>query len=80
MYYHTLLYSFRLYSRLYSKKRAVERYLYSVPSSDHAPPELYSLYSQLIQLYTALYSVIQRLYKDCILYSYTAYTLYSAIL
>ena len=37
------------------------------------PPELYSLrVYNFIQRYTALY-------KDCILYSYTAYTVYSAI-
>ena len=53
------------------QQKASCRALYSVPSSNHAPPELYSTL-QLIQLYTALY-------KDCILYSYTAYTVYSAI-
>ena len=42
-------------------QRTCCRALYSVPASNHAPPELYSLYS-----------IIQR----CILYSYTAYTLY----
>ena len=47
------------------------RALYSYLTSNHAPPELYSLYS-FIQLYTALYT-------SCILYSYTAYTLYSTI-
>ena len=57
------LYSFLVYSRLYSKKRAVERYTATSHTSNHAPPELYSLYS----LYTAL---IQR----CILYSYPSQT------
>ena len=45
-------------------RRTCCRALYSVRASNHAPPELYSLYS-----------IIQR----CILYSYTAYTLYSTI-
>jgi hypothetical protein len=47
------------------------RALYSSLTSDHAPPELYSLYS-VIQRYTAYTAC-------CILYSYTAYTLYSSI-
>ena len=64
------LYSIAPFSRQHSslqqfiQRETCCRALYSVPSSNHAPPELYSLYS-----------VIQR----CILYSYTAYTLYSAI-
>ena len=47
------------------------RAIYSSLTSDHAPPELYSLYS-VIQRYTAYTAC-------CILYSYTAYTLYSSI-
>ena len=46
------------------QQKASCRALYSSLTSNHAPPELYSLYS-----------TIQR----CILYSYTAYTVYSAI-
>ena len=46
------------------QQKASCRALYSSLTSDHASPELYSLYS-----------VIQR----CILYSYTAYTVYSTI-
>ena len=60
------LYSFRLYRRLYSKKRAVpvERYAASPPpttplQSSTAYTALYSV----IQLYTALYSVIQHCIK-----------------
>ena len=38
-------------------RRTCCRALYSVRGSNHAPPELYSLYS-IIQHYTALYSVV----------------------
>ena len=61
-----------LHTRLHGE-RAVERYTASPPPTTplQSSTALYSLYS-FIQLYTALY-------KDCILYSYTAYTVYSAI-
>ena len=41
-------YSFLVYSRLYSKKRAVERY--TAPSHPITPLQSYTAYMQLIQL------------------------------
>ena len=48
------LYSFLVYSRLYSKKRAVERY--TAPSHPTTPLQSYTAYTALytIQLYTAI--------------------------
>ena len=49
-------------------RRTCCRALYSVRASNHAPPELYSLYS-IIQHYTALYTI--QLYSLYIIQHYT---------
>ena len=65
------LYSFRVYSRLYSKKRAVERYTASpLPTTPLQSSTAYTALYSFIQLYTALYII--QLYS---LYSIQRYTI-----
>ena len=68
------LYSFLVYSRLYSKKRAVERY--TAPSHPTTPLQSYTAYTALytIQLYTAI-QLIQytALYTHPLVYPFSNY-------